>query len=370
MIKQPFLGVISTVLAVGVSFLFIAQFEYHTFHTWVTYLSLAMIPSQILIAAFWKCERPQCISSLNQPVSGIGFLSLSILAGLIVSPLILLVVVGNVTPPTPIVVMFCIHSVVMFIWMAKIFHGWPMNVMSENSIAVGLLMLIFSYVMTYVTFYLFFDFDFLKNAPFYTDVLDPRGLFSAWPALVFSVTAAAVMLMIVMLMEFWPVRILSERYPCMKRQPGQGVVVTFLVLFISVAVFGFCIYLLKMDVVAYMIKVPVSLIFGIFIYQNMMQRSIFKHEPQPQKGALLIPVCASLGLVMHFLYRYCAPYISGVDLKWGGPHYELELWIASAQLAVTFPVMVIFSGFFNFWPLQRNTIESSNVVSTVNEPSV
>lgn len=34
--------------------------------------------------------------------------------------------------------------------------------------------------------------------------------------------------------------------------------------------------------------------------------------------------------------------------------YDLELWVSSAMLAITFPIMVAFAGFFDFWPLARS----------------
>lgn len=35
----------------------------------------------------------------------------------------------------------------------------------------------------------------------------------------------------------------------------------------------------------------------------------------------------------------------------GGPAYDLELWLASSMLAVTFPALVAFANYFQFWPL-------------------
>jgi len=364
--QQPWLGLISTLLVVLISFAFIAQFDYHTFHTWVTYLSLTMIPTHMLMAAVWKSEHPRFIATLNQPMKGLAFLMLAILAGVIVAPLTLLFIGGSTTPPTPFVVMFCIHSVVMFIWLAKIFHGWPFNLISPNPLVAGLLMLVFSYLLTYVTFLMFFDFEFLKSTPFYAEALDPKGIFSAWTALVFSVTAAAVMLIIVMLTEQWPITAFAKKRPWLNSQPGQGVAATVFVLLISFAVFYLCVDVAGMDVVDFMVKVPISFIFGIFIYQNLLQRSLFENAIQPTKGGALIIVCGCVGLLMHLIYLYCAPIVANMELTPGAPHYQQELWIASAQLAVTFPVIVIFSSLFNFWPLRKSLPEEHDLVESVN----
>lgn len=39
--------------------------------------------------------------------------------------------------------------------------------------------------------------------------------------------------------------------------------------------------------------------------------------------------------------------------KAGAPGYYLELWLASAMLGMTFPVIVAYTAGFDFWPLTR-----------------
>ena len=53
-----------------------------------------------------------------------------------------------------------------------------------------------------------------------------------------------------------------------------------------------------------------------------------------------------------------APVVTGVPLPPGGPRYELELWVATALLAVTFPLIVVVTGYFDFWPLKRARTEA------------
>ena len=38
----------------------------------------------------------------------------------------------------------------------------------------------------------------------------------------------------------------------------------------------------------------------------------------------------------------------------GTPQYSLELWTASAMLAITFPLMVAFADYFAFWPIHKS----------------
>ena len=43
----------------------------------------------------------------------------------------------------------------------------------------------------------------------------------------------------------------------------------------------------------------------------------------------------------------------------GPPTYDMEIWLASALLAVTFPFLIFFAEFFKFWPLAKSRINKS-----------
>jgi hypothetical protein len=73
--------------------------------------------------------------------------------------------------------------------------------------------------------------------------------------------------------------------------------------------------------------------------------------PQPWRGLALISAAAMLAVALQALYRSIA--ISRFGLPGGAPQYALELWMATSMLAITFPMMVAYASFFNFWPLRR-----------------
>jgi hypothetical protein len=52
------------------------------------------------------------------------------------------------------------------------------------------------------------------------------------------------------------------------------------------------------------------------------------------------------------IYEVAASVIAP-GMKAGAPSYELELWLATSMLGVTFPVIVVFCDAFEFWPLRR-----------------
>ena len=64
--------------------------------------------------------------------------------------------------------------------------------------------------------------------------------------------------------------------------------------------------------------------------------------------------CAiDIGTVLARLYEMLAPRVTG-QLAYGAPTYDLEIWLASALLGVTFPFLIFYAEFFKYWPLRRD----------------
>lgn len=115
---------------------------------------------------------------------------------------------------------------------------------------------------------------------------------------------------------------------------------------------------LNMDQVDFMVRVPVCMIFGTLLVNNMMQDGLFTHLKQPIRGVILFFCCVFAAVVMHKLYVLASTMHAGYELGTGAKGgYAQEIWIASAMLGVTFPIIFVVSGFFDFWPIKRNKCE-------------
>jgi hypothetical protein len=154
------------------------------------------------------------------------------------------------------------------------------------------------------------------------------------------------------LLEFWPVSLLAKAIPIFGRQPFFGLDASVLIAAIAAGLWWLFDVPHGMDVVAFLVRVGVSMIFGIFIVLVMFDGAAFVRLPQPWRGMVLIAVAAVLAVALHALYRALA--IQQFGLPGGPPTYTLELWLATSMLAITFPLMVAFASFFNFWPLRRS----------------
>ncbi len=360
-LRQPWLGTVSIVWIVALAFVLVSQMNYQFFDTWATYALLTTIPVQILLASFWRAQRPACIAALSQPWSGIAFTSICLAVAMVVAPSILWVVGGGSVPPGPLVITFCIHSVTVFLWVAKILRGEPAARYSDSVVVVGGWMLFLCYAVSYLTYRVFFDFSGVLSGLNYANEIAFSGLFHSNVAISFSVTLASVILVYSLLLGFWPLSYLNAS------SSWRGIALrvlceTMLVVFASLGIYCLFVNLLSMDPIAYMVRVPVSLIFGIFIFQNLLQRTIF-HDVRHAGARVILQIsfCGFVGVAMHYLYLAAHPLLiaGSAPLEWGEPAHQLELWIASSQLAITFPLIVMFSSFFGFWPFVASTKRTS-----------
>lgn len=345
--KQPALGVIGLLVTIGLSLVISTAFDPGTFCTWVGFLVMSMIPTQIVIGLVWQNNYPPLLGRLPQPARGAAILVLLALAVGVIAPLTLRFVGGSVTPPTPFLIMYIILTVVAAFWLVAVFQCWP-AALSGHPAVVGLGTLLLAYLAAWAVFRAGFDFRAMAGAPFYVAALDPQGAFGAWNILAYLVTTVAVIMALVLL-DFWPLALLPAKRPVLGRQPWFGLYVATFVLLAAGGAWYVGVRVAGMDVVDYMVRVPVCFLFGNFILLTLFQAGPSKRLAQPWKGVALIGASVALAVLAYALYRFAAVLAFG-DLPAGPPTYALELWIATAMLSITFPTIVAYGEGFAFWP--------------------
>jgi hypothetical protein len=345
-LNQPVLGVVATSVVMVVSLALISLFDFPTFSGWVAYGLLCIIPMEIVIGVTWECRHPRFAASKPQPLQGLLLVLVTLVVGAIVGFAYFYTVGGGIGPPTPMLAHATIVSVVITFWAAIVFGSWPF-VLIGNPVATGLALLVTCYVVNYALFSIFYDYSFMADAPVYVAALDPGGMFNAWSALVFYVTALSVMFL-VLHFDLWPL----TRWPGIMRQPILGVVWTLICLAGGGVLFYLGVGISGMDVVGFMVQVPIPFIFGSIVMLNMLQASIFGRLAQPVKGLASAVAAALIGSLLARMYGLLAPVVTGT-LGGGPPAYEFEIWLASALLSVTFPFLVFSADFFKMWPFQR-----------------
>ena len=354
-LTQPVLGITATALTILLSAGFISLFEFPMFSGWVSYYLLCVVPMQIVVAVIWR-GSPSFTAELSQPVKGIFLILFTLFIATVIAITCFFAVGGAVGPPTPMLVMFSIVSVVVTFWGAIMWGGWPFNALLQNPIGSGMLLLAACYLVNYGLFHVFFNYGFMEGTSVYVAALDPGGLFNAWNALVFYVSALAGMFL-VLHFDLWPL----NKFPALMRQPVLGIVWTALVLILGGIAFSIGVETMGMDPVRFLVSVPVPFIFGTIIVLNMLQGSLFGKLQQPLKGLLHTVSATILGVVLARIYALLMPVITGA-LDSGPPAYEFEIWLASGLLSVTFPFLIFFAEFLEFWPLKRSEPSTSSKV--------
>lgn len=347
-------GVISTTAIVLLSLWFSSLFTFEVFVGWVAFISMTAVPAQIVIGMHLQFNSPSLIASLSQPKKGLAYSGITLVL-MSLSGAFLFMIPGGMAPPSPFLINATITTIVITFWLVAAWQCWPLVLMTNSPSAQALLTLLLAHLLGYGIYQLIFDFSGMETAPGYDISLNPRGLFDAWYALSFSVTTVAV-LMVMSLFDFLPCTRLSTR------QPILGVCISTTCLLISIVVFWFFVSFLDQDPVVFMLNISISAIFGVFLVRNMMDFKLFGQIKQPLQGFLLLIVSMCAAYLLQLLYRVVANRLFDFAVSERGA-YELEVWLATALLAITFPLINFVSGYFAFWPSKRNPYVPSHISS-------
>jgi len=344
-VKQPALGLVASAIVMAIALAYISLFSVGTFLGWVSFFMLGLIPMQVVAVVLWG-GNPSFVSGMSQPLKGLALVLLTVVVSIVATAVAYVVVGEGVNPPGPIPSHFAVVVVPTTFWLAIMMGGWPITSRIKKPISAGLVVVVVAYMLTFLEFRLLFNYDFMKDAPVYL-ASAPHGLFNAITALVFHVTALAVMFL-VLCFDLWPL----TSSPAIMKQPILGLVWsaialggTALAMWIGIGIFG-------MDPMAFLTGVTAPFIFGSIIMLNMLQNSLFAAMTQPLKGLANAIGAAVLGVVLAHLYVALAPLVSGT-LASGPPGYDLEVWLANALLSVTFPFLIYYAVFFGYWPLTK-----------------
>jgi hypothetical protein len=356
--KQPALGAAATVLIMAIALGFVSLFSFPTFSGWVGYCLLCTIPLQIMMIVTWATGQPAFAGNAAQPVKGILLTLICVVVGLMIAAALIPLIGAGVTPPGPIISHWVIVCVPIMFWAAIVWGGWPFTKLIKNPLAAGLTLLVAVYVVNFVIFRIFFNYEFLAGAPVYVASMDPHGMFNGWSALVFIVTALAGMFL-VLAFDLWPM----TAVPALMQQPVLGIVWTAICLAFAAVAMYVGLNVMHMDVVRFLVRVTVPLIFGSIVVLNMFQNSLAASLKQPIKGIANVALIIVFGVGLARLYEALMPRVTGA-LSYGPPTYDFEIWLATALLSTTFPFLMFYNAFFGMWPLAKQPAPETARVSS------
>jgi hypothetical protein len=344
-VKQPALGLVASALVMALALAFISLFSVGAFLGWVSLFMLGLIPMQVVAVVLWG-GNPGFVSGMSQPMKGLVLVLLTVAVSAVATAAVYSVVGEGVSPPGPIPSHFAVVVVPTTFWLAIMMGGWPFTSLIKSPILAGFAVVVTAYVLTYIEFRVFFNYEFMQGAPAYL-ASAPRGMFNAIMALVFHVTALAVMFL-VLCFDLWPL----TSSPAVMKQPVLGLVWSAIALGGTGLAMWVGIGLLGADPMSFLTGVTAPFIFGTIIMLNMLQNSLFSTMTQPVRGLANAIGAAVVGVVLAQLYVALTPIVSGT-LPSGPPGYDLEVWLANALLSVTFPFLIYYAVFFGYWPLTK-----------------
>jgi len=346
-VKQPVLGLVASAIGIVLALAFISLFDFPTFAGPLAFYMLCTIPFQVMAVVIWGANPPFA-AKLSQPAKGLVLLIVTLVAGAVIAPIALRVVGEGISPPGPIPSHFAVIVVPTTFWLAIMWGGWPFTLFGKDPLVAGVALLAGAYVITWVIFRVFFNYDFMQGAPVYL-ASAPQGLFNGVSTLVFYVTALAVMFL-VLCFDLWP----FTRVPSLMQQPMLGLVWSIVCAAGAWIVMRIAVSSMGMDPMSVLTQITAPFIFGSILVLNMFQNSLYAKFAQPVKGMLNAITAAVLGVALYVVYCLVSPYVSG-QLTSGPPGYDFEVWVANALLSVTFPFLIFLAAYFAYWPLAKRT---------------
>jgi hypothetical protein len=338
---QPVLGIVATAIVLAVSLAFLALFDFPTFVGPVAFFMLCLIPAQIVIVVL--APNLPFAARLGQPLRGLVLLLATAAVAIIATPLALQLSGEGISPPGPIPSHYAVIVVPTTFFMAIAFGGWPFTKLTTNSGVVASLVLVTAYIVTYVIFRAFFNYDFMRGAPVYL-ASAPSGMYNAVVALVFYVTTLAGMFLLLHF-DLWPL----TKSPAIMKQPVLGIIWMVVALAVGALVMSVTGARDK-DPMWVLTRVTAPFIFGTIIVLNLLQNSLFARMRQPLKGVANALAATAIGVALAQLYGMFSDARLGL-LPMGAPGYEYEIWLVNALLSVTFPFLIFYAAYFGFWPL-------------------
>lgn len=341
-------GILALVLVMVLAFS-IAAIPDAINYQWVVFFFLAATPPMIVMGILWQNNLPflKGLENKPQPFKGLVLTIGAAIAGFSIGSLTILLFSKGSWIMSPQLSHFLIIAIIVTIWLAVVVNFWPFIGKLKSMVGVGFATLMLAYLIAFLIWKFFFNYEMVAGlAPWYNEMLDPKGQFDFLSAIVYIISCCPIILYLA-LFDGWILDRWTEG-----KQPLKTIIHTILVLLITYGFQAFFVKVLKMDMTVYMVLVPICMVFGVFLVNNMTQFLLFEKISQPLKGIYKMIVATALGLLMYVIYATLSSFVTGQEMIAGQEgNYQLDLWIADTMLGISFPLILIITGFFNFWPI-------------------
>src|SRR5579862_9049242 len=125
-------GGVATLIVLALTGAICAAFKPHVLTTWVGFCFMAATPAQIILSLLWQTNHPQAIARLSQPWKGFLLTAAAVFAACVIGPLLFYLGGAGVGPPTPMLLMFTMTTIIATMWLVPVWGCWPVSVVTSN----------------------------------------------------------------------------------------------------------------------------------------------------------------------------------------------------------------------------------------------
>lgn len=334
---QPWRGIIAVFVSVGLTIGVASNLSLDAWLGWFTVWGNTMVPIQVIIALAWGARYPP-VQRLDQPWRGIALTLFQVLIGSITALFLFKFVGGG--SANPVVNVFTISSVLTTFFIVIAFGCWPFHTCSTP--ARGLLSLMIVYPIMAAIFQLYNFSGLFKIIPPLADIA-PTGPVPWDIALSFFFVMFA-FLFVFVTMDMWPL----PKAPTIMKQPIMGIALVVLCGILAGIAFmvlmtGFG--LRSLDIMLGFLCFVAGILTTVIALQGWPARSL----SQPAKGFLNLIFSGAVAFVLYHIFRSFAVFHFGAEPMSTYPTYLMIL--GNFMLALTFPLYVVYTVFFDYWPL-------------------
>ncbi len=341
--RQIIIALTSLVIVIVLTMLLMSRVETVFLNSWLVVVFIFLVPMQVAWGDLLADKKPTFIVNLPQPWSGLIVIACCFMVSVLISYVAFLMLEPGAKQPGPILISYSILVVVSSFWFTIVWQYLPIQRWIKNPVALRFSVVLVGLLFGWLILNVGYNFNFLEDVEGYNKHNDPNGYFTSWYITAFLVTTVAVMFSLVLL-DFHFTRAYAQ-LPL-----KWSFANTLLILVLSSIIYIPIVVIAGVDPVFYLVNFVVSYIFGVFVPLNLFNGQIAWRVKQPYRGFLLISVSILGGFILNRLYILMAQFISP-EISTGFPAYELEIWLANAMLAFSFPMVVALTVHLNFWPL-------------------
>jgi len=328
-LQQPrrglFILLVSLLVAFGISSVWTPDVLQGAFFAF----ALCLVPIFVVMGLFrngWPAEK------LEQPARGILLLLLAMIIGIITFMWIKLAIGGGAV--SPITNIYGITVVTIIVVSGPLFGFWPFAGRFSLPFA-GIWWFISVYVIGFILFRIFYNFEFMSGAPFYNAAIDPKGMFMAVSPLT----------VVVMGLPFAFVFLHLGMWPFSKlKQPWLGIATCATTWILSGIMYLITTSALGYGVAEAQVKFGVFGVFGMMIGLMIFETWPGRAIPNPLGGLVNILLGIVLSIAMFFMVRSFGlwAFPGSPDLVGDG----LYNWMATVALGVCFPFFAMYTTMF------------------------